>query len=251
MCVQILKPDLPDWPGARLFCSTRLGGVSAHSYASLNLGDHVGDEPDSVSSNRQRLEAIWGAKPVFLHQVHGTDVVRLTSPPSEQGLQADACFTHEKNLACTIMVADCLPVLFYLPQAKLVAAAHAGWRGLAAGVLEATLNRLAEFGRIETCRVWLGPCIGPQHFEVGEDVREAFCDTEPLGSDVFFNPFKPDKYLADLAGLARRRLSLQGISQIEGNDSKPSWCTFSCSELYYSHRRDGISGRFAAGIALV
>jgi len=249
--VQILKPDLPDWPGARLFCSTRLGGVSANSYASLNLGDHVGDEPDSVSSNRQRLEATWGAKPVFLQQVHGTDVVRLTSPPSEKGLQADACFTHEKNLACTIMVADCLPVLFYLPQAKLVAAAHAGWRGLAAGVLEATLNRLAEFGRIETCRVWLGPCIGPQHFEVGEDVREAFCDTEPLGSDVFFNPFKPDKYLADLAGLARRRLSLQGISQIEGNDSKPSWCTFSCSELYYSHRRDGISGRFAAGIALV
>jgi hypothetical protein len=124
--VQILKPELPDWPGARLFCSTRQGGVSEHPYASLNLGDHVGDETDSVSSNRQRLEATWGAKPVFLQQVHGTEVVHLTFAQSAQKLQADACFTHEKNLACTIMVADCLPVLFYLPQAKLVAAAHAG-----------------------------------------------------------------------------------------------------------------------------
>jgi len=251
MLVQTLKPELPNWPGARLFCSTRLGGVSAHAYASLNLGEHVGDDPNCVASNRQRLEMAWGAKPVFLQQVHGTDVVRLTLPQSDQQQFADACFTHEKNLACTIMVADCLPVLFYLPRAKLVAAAHAGWRGLAAGVLEATLHRLAEYGLIEECKIWLGPCIGPQHFEVGEDVRKAFCEPEPLGSDIFFNAFKPGKYLADLAGLARRRLLLQGISQIEGNDSNPSWCTFSSSELYYSHRRDGVSGRFAAGIALV
>jgi hypothetical protein len=226
--------------------------VSAQAYASLNLGDHVGDDPASVSINRQRLEAAWGAKPVFLQQVHGTDVVRLTFAQSSHNLQADACFTHEKNLVCTIMVADCLPVLFYLPQAKLVAAAHAGWRGLAAGVLEATLNRLAEFGDIQTCRVWLGPCIGPQCFEVGEDVRKAFCERDSsLDSDVFFKAAKPGKYLADLAGLASRRLINQGISQIEGNNSDPSWCTFSSSDYFYSHRRDRISGRFAAGIALV
>ncbi len=251
MLVQTLKPELPNWPGARLFCSTRLGGVSAGAYASLNLGDHVGDDPASVSSNRQRLEAAWGAKPVFLQQVHGTDVVPLTFAQSSQKLQADACFTQEKNLVCTIMVADCLPVLFYLPQAKLVAAAHAGWRGLAAGVLEATLNRLAEFGDIKTCRVWLGPCIGPQHFEVGEDVRKAFSEYEFLDPDVLFKASKPGKYFADLAGLARRRLINQGILQIEGNNSNPFWCTYSSSDHFYSHRRDGVSGRFAAGIALV
>jgi YfiH family protein len=149
------------------------------------------------------------------------------------------------------MVADCLPVLFYWPQAQVVAAAHAGWKGLALGVLEATLDRAAHSADIADCKVWLGPCIGPQHFEVGDDVRNAFCDSDSLSADAFLKTSKNGKYLADLAWLARRRLNLRGISQLEGNDSSPSWCTFSCPELFYSHRRDGISGRFAAGIALV
>jgi YfiH family protein len=164
---------------------------------------------------------------------------------------ADACFTDEKNVACTIMVADCLPVLFYWPQAQVVAAAHAGWKGLALGVLEATLDRAAPQTDIDDCKVWLGPCIGPHHFEVGDDVRNAFCDSDSLSADAFLKTSKNGKYLADLAWLARRRLNLRGIAQVEGNDSRPNWCTYSQPELYYSHRRDGVSGRFAAGIALV
>lgn len=251
MLAQILKLELPHWPGAKLFCSTRQGGVSAHHYASLNLGDHVGDDPSCVSVNRQKLEKAWGVRPVFLKQVHGIDVVQLKSSELAHLPPADACFTDEKNVACTIMVADCLPVLFYWPQAQVVAAAHAGWKGLALGVLEATLDRAAPSADIADCKVWLGPCIGPQHFEVGDDVRNAFCDSDSLSADAFLKTSKNGKYLADLAWLARRRLNLRGIAQLEGNDSGPSWCTFSCPELFYSHRRDGISGRFAAGIALV
>jgi YfiH family protein len=193
----------------------------------------------------------WGVKPVFLQQVHGIDVVQLKSSQLAQLPPADACFTDEKNVACTIMVADCLPVLFYWPQAQVVAAAHAGWKGLALGVLEATLDRAAPQTDIDDCKVWLGPCIGPHHFEVGDDVRNAFCDSDSLSADAFLKTSKNGKYLADLAWLARRRLNLRGIAQVEGNDSRPNWCTYSQPELYYSHRRDGVSGRFAAGIALV
>lgn len=251
MLVQILKLELPLWPGAKLFCSTRQGGVSLHQYASLNLGDHVGDDPRSVSVNRQTLEEAWGVKPVFLKQVHGIDVVQLTFSQTAHITPADACFTFEKNLACTIMVADCLPVLFYWPKSKIVAAAHAGWRGLASGVLKATLDKVAPWTEGTDCKVWLGPCIGPQHFEVGDDVRNAFCDSDALSENAFFKTSKNNKYLADLPWLARRRLNLRGITQIEGNDSSPSWCTYSAPELFYSHRRDRISGRFATGIALV
>lgn len=251
MLVQILKLELPLWPGAKLFCSTRQGGVSAHPYASLNLGSHVGDDPTSVSVNRQTLEISWSVKPVFLQQVHGIDVVQLQVSQIAHIPPADACFTFEKNLACTIMVADCLPVLFYWPKSKIVAAAHAGWRGLALGVLEATLDKVASLTEVADCKVWLGPCIGPQHFEVGDDVKNAFCDTDALSEEAFIKTFKNNKYLADLAWLARRRLNSRGITQVEGNDSSPSWCTFSMPELFYSHRRDGICGRFAAGIALV
>jgi YfiH family protein len=205
----------------------------------------------AVSVNRQKLEMAWGVKPVFLQQVHGIDVVQLKSSQLAHLPPADACFTDEKNVACTIMVADCLPVLFYWPQAQVVAAAHAGWKGLALGVLEATLDRAAPQTDIDDCKVWLGPCIGPHHFEVGDDVRNAFCGSDSLSADAFLKTSKNGKYLADLAWLARRRLNLRGIAQVEGNDSRPNWCTYSQPELYYSHRRDGVSGRFAAGIALV
>jgi len=241
-------PQLPDWPGARAFCSTRLGGVSKPPFDSMNLGLHVGDDPTNVAENRQRLAAAWGVKPVFLHQVHGTAVVPLdqASPDMQE---ADACWTQQPGVACTIMVADCLPVLFYQPQSRVVAAVHAGWRGLAAGVLEHTIDALSGVGSPETWRVWLGPCIGPQAFEVGDEVRVAFLHQAP--ADRAFIPLpKPGQYLADLPALARQRLRQRGVIHPEGNDSSPQWCTFSQAHLYFSHRRDGRSGRFAAGIAL-
>ena len=231
-----------------MFCSTRLGGVSKAPCDSLNLGLHVGDDPVSVAHNRQRLAAAWGAKPVFLNQVHGTKIVELHADTPD-GTQADACWTQENGLACTIMVADCLPVLFYQPQARVVAAAHAGWRGLASGVLENTLQSLSVFGKAAAWQVWLGPCIGPQAFEVGEEVRAAFDPQAP--KDGAFKPLPmAGKYLADLPALARQRLHQTGVIHVEGNDSSPNWCTFTQADLYFSHRRDGRSGRFAAGIAL-
>ncbi|MFM7698930.1 MAG: peptidoglycan editing factor PgeF, partial [Limnohabitans sp.] len=231
-------------------CSLRAGGVSAPPYDSLNLGDHVGDDPARVAENRLRFAQALGAKPVYLQQVHAWDTALLTQQ-TRDGTPADACITAERGLACTIMVADCLPVLFYLPTAKVVAAAHAGWRGLAAGVLEATLDHLAQFADTKACQIWLGPCIGPRHFEVGEDVKNTFCCSDAVSANGFSKSFKHGKYLADLAWLARRRLGLRGVAHIEGNDSTISWCTFSQPELFYSFRRDGVSGRFAAAIALV
>ena len=251
MRVPTLKFELPHWPGAKLFCSTRLGGCSSAPYDSLNLGDHVGDDPSHVSLNRQRLESMWGAQPVFMQQVHGTQVVRLPLPPEQAMATADACFTQVKNVACTVMVADCLPVLFYLPTAGVVAAAHAGWRGLAAGVIEQTLDCLAQHGSTAECKVWLGPCIGPLAFEVGEDVRQVFGEADGEALKGFVEISKSGKYFADLAWLAKRRLIQRGITEVQGNDSGQAWCTFSQPALFYSHRRDGVSGRFAVGIALV
>lgn len=241
-------PRLPQWPGVRVFCSTRLGGVSKPPFDSLNLGQHVGDAAVDVAENRQRLAKAWGVKPVFLNQVHGTELVELHADTPD-GTQADACWTQHQGVACTIMVADCLPVLMYQPEAKVVAAAHAGWRGLAAGVLSQTLAALSDFGGPGTWRVWLGPCIGPQVFEVGEDVRAAFEHQAPAAG-AFKALAQPGKYLADLAALARLGLQQAGVVHLEGNDSSPDWCTFNQAHLYFSHRRDGRSGRFAAGITL-
>ena len=240
---------MPQWSGARVFCSTRHGGVSKPPYDSLNLGLHVGDDPLAVAQNRALLASAWGTQPVFLNQVHGTQLVQLHQHTPD-GTQADACWTQEIGVACTIMVADCLPVLFHQPDAKVVAAVHAGWRGLAAGILENTLQALDGFGAPLTWRVWLGPCIGPQAFEVGQEVRDAFALQNPsVGS---FRPLpQAEKYLADLPALARQRLKALGLTHIQGNDSSPNWCTYSQQGTYFSHRRDGRSGRFAAGIALI
>lgn len=222
--------------------------MSKPPFDSLNVGLHVGDDPKDVAHNRERLAQAWGARPIFLNQVHGTDLVELT-PQTPDGVQADACWTLHPGLVCTIMVADCLPVLCYQPQARVVASVHAGWRGLAAGALEHTLQALSHFGAASTWRVWLGPCIGPSAFEVGEDVRAAFGPTEPATSAFkALNP--PGQYLADLAALARHRLHAMGVVSPEGNDSSPGWCTWTQGQAYFSHRRDRRSGRFAAGISL-
>lgn len=238
---------LPQWPGAQLFCSTRHGGVSKPPFDSLNLGDHVGDQAEHVAHNRRILAASCAAKPVFLKQVHGTQVLEI-SPQTPDGMEADACWTSTPGLACTIMVADCQPVLFHSPSEKKVAAAHAGWRGLAAGVLEQTLQ---VFSNTQDLRVWLGPCIGPSAFEVGAEVRAAFVSANPLAETAFQALPTSGKYLADLPALARQRLTQMGVQQVQGHDGSPSWCTFSQAQLFYSHRRDGVSGRFAAGISLI
>ena len=230
-----------------MFCSTRQGGVSQIPYGSLNLGDHVGDQAEHVALNRRTLAKACGAKPVFLKQEHGTQVLEIT-PQTPDGAVADACWTRTPQLACTIMVADCLPVLLYSPSEHRVAAAHAGWRGLVGGVLE---NTLRVFNSTEDLKVWLGPCIGPSAFEVGPEVRAAFVGADPQAENHFKPLATPSKYLADLPALARQRLTQMGVKEVQGHDGSPSWCTFSQAKLFYSHRRDGVSGRFAAGISLI
>ena len=266
-----MDPDwlIPDWPappGVRALFTTRQGGVSVAPWDSMNLGDHVGDLPDSVSINRARLAGVTQTAPVFLKQVHGTDVLLLLGgePP---GLSADAAVTSQRGMACTIMVADCLPVLLTDSRGATVAAAHAGWRGLAGqqgrGVLEQVCEHFrapAPDGRglsaINTI-AWLGPCIGPAAFEVGAEVRAAFVDSHP-GAAACFTAGAPGKYFADLARLARLRLQALGITQIFGNDSSARWCTVGNASRFFSHRRDagiggngfGTTGRMAACIWL-
>ncbi len=251
-----MHPDwlIPDWPApsqVRAVFTTRQGGCSAPPYDSMNLGDHVGDAPAEVAANRLALGQAMGANPIFLQQVHGTDVLSLDAA-SGQGARGDAATTRQPGVACTIMVADCLPVLLATTDGSAVAAAHAGWRGLAGnhkrGVLEATYERFSQFAfdsREEfavNTMAWLGPCIGPTAFEVGPEVHAAFTSADPRASS-FFTPQGSGKYLADLAGLARLRLQALGITQIYGNDGSAPWCTVGNASRFFSHRRDaGVTG---------
>lgn len=247
---------VPHWPapaGVKAFMSTREGGVSPSPWDSLNLGDHVGDAPQRVEYNRALLQDALGVRSVFLDQVHGDEVVTLTAG-SAQRLQGDACITDMTRLACTIMVADCLPVLLCDPKGHWVAAAHAGWRGLACGVLEALVKAAEARGTAPgEMLAWLGPCIGPAAFQVGSEVRQAFVEVDPA-CDTCFVPDHEGKWLADLPGLARRRLSRMGLHQVHGNDGRSDWCTVSSPSRFFSHRRDGpvlgASGRMAALIWL-
>ncbi|MBK8666419.1 MAG: peptidoglycan editing factor PgeF [Burkholderiales bacterium] len=253
----------PDWPApahVHAWCSTRgespADGASAAPYEFFNLGAHVGDAPAAVAANRARLQQHLGARPVFLDQVHGTQVLSL-QPDTPDGATADAAVTTQPGLVCTVMVADCLPVLFTDAAGSVVAAAHAGWRGLAGGVLEQTLAKLRELvpatDRPPDWLVWLGPCIGPEAFEVGPEVRAAFV-AHDAGAAACFRRHGQGKYLADLAGLARRRLGAHGIARAYGNDGGAGWCTVQQPHRYHSHRRDhlahGGSGRMAACIWL-
>lgn len=244
-----LASVLPRGLGASM--STRHGGHSLPPYDSLNLGDHVGDAPDSVSANRATLAQSWGVRPVFMRQLHGTQVLTIDRDTPD-GMVADACWTRVPGVACTVMVADCLPVLVWDAQARWVAAAHAGWRGLAEGVLEALWASLhAEGAPMDSIRAWLGPCIGPRAFEVGPEVVAAFVGQEPECLR-HFQPGQGAKAWADLSGLARDRLQRLGVMNIAGNDSQIGDCTVSQPGLYFSHRRDAVgggqTGRMAAGI---
>ncbi|MDP3606634.1 MAG: peptidoglycan editing factor PgeF [Polaromonas sp.] len=261
-----LIPNWPAPPGVRAIFTTRQGGVSAAPWDSMNLGDHVGDMPAQVAANRERLAQATGAKPVFLQQVHGSVVLPLDDA-TPHGQPADAAITSQRGIACTIMVADCLPVLLTDTPGTAVAAAHAGWRGLAGqqgrGVLEQVCERFwapahagHELAAINTI-AWLGPCIGPTAFEVGAEVRAVFVDSHP-GAAACFTAGAPGKYFADLAGLARLRLQELGITQIYGNDGSAPWCTVANASRFFSHRRDagvggngfGTTGRMAACIWL-
>lgn len=250
----------PDWPApahVQALMTDRHGGVSQAPWDSMNLGDHVGDLPQDSQSNRQSLQEIIGSRPVFLRQIHGHSCVVLNAD-STNGTEADACVTVSTGVACTIMVADCLPVLMCDASGKWVAAAHAGWRGLAgnagSGVLEALLDQpLVRGTPPKDILVWIGPCIGPEAFEVGAEVKDAFCQQD-LESASFFKPGAAGKWFADLAGLARWRLRQRGVERVFGNDSQTAWCTVSQPSRFFSHRRDspvlGQSGRMAACIWL-
>jgi YfiH family protein len=264
----------PDWPapkGVHAVCTTRVGGHSAGPWESLNLGDHVGDSPSDIAANRKRLQSHLqavtpGARAVFLKQVHGLGIARL-SGASPDGLQADAAVANQAGLACTVMVADCLPVLLARKDAQAVAAAHAGWRGLAGmepsqpgqGILECVLPALhGHTGPLtaqeaDNTLVWLGPCIGPQAFEVGPEVRHAFCQYMPT-AEACFVAKASGKWLADLPALARLRLAALGVKQVFGNDSSAPWCTVGNPARFFSYRRDqaalGGSGRLAACVWL-
>ncbi len=246
-------PRLPAGLGA--WMSTREGGHSSAPWDSFNLGDHVGDTPGDVQANRQLLADTLGVRPVFLQQVHGTAVIEI-GPHTPDGAVADACFTFDAGLACTIMVADCLPVLLWDAGGQWVAAAHAGWRGLAGeagmGVLESLWSALAARGaRADRTCVWLGPCIGPGAFEVGPEVMQAFVQAQ-APAQAAFRPGHAGRLLADLPALARQRLQRLGLDQVWGNDGSPAWCTASGPARFFSHRRDalrlGSSGRMAACI---
>ena len=241
----------PDWAGGAVgaLMTTREGGVSSGPYASMNLGDGVGDEADRVAVNRTRFAAACGAAPVFLRQVHGRSVVRVGAADAGPGAavqEADALFTTEPGVACTVQAADCLPVLFVARAGRAVAAAHAGWRGLAAGVLEATVAALCEAAdcRPQELQAWLGACIGPRAFEVGADVLEAF-GVDPTRADSNrFRPARAGKWLADLAGLARDRLGGTGVERIGGG----GWCAVEDASRFFSYRRDRTTGRMAAAV---
>ena len=239
----------PNWPApATVFSaqSTRAGGISPTPFTSLNLGAHVGDSPTNVEANRAQLAACLSlsAPLVWLEQVHGTRV--LTLPDTTGNLTADAVVSHVSGQVCSIMTADCLPVLFCDQAGTVVAAAHAGWRGLAAGVLESTLQAMKVDPA--TVMVWLGPAIGPTAFEVGGEVRAAFMAYSPLAAGAFVQHGDSiaDKWLADIYQLARLRLATAGVRQCYGGD----YCTYTDRERFFSYRRDQQTGRQASLIWL-
>ncbi|MEH6625116.1 MAG: peptidoglycan editing factor PgeF [Motiliproteus sp.] len=237
---------LPDWPApdnVKALSTTRVGGCSESPYASFNLGDHVGDDEQRVLANRQYLNKRLGAEVScqWLQQVHGIEVIEVSRAGAV--IEADGAVTGQDNLACIVMTADCLPVLFCDRAGTRVAAAHAGWRGLASGVLEATVDELQCSPEDLLC--WLGPAIGASAFEVGPEVREQFCK-QHADSVEAFRVSASGKWLADLYLLAAVRLKSIGVEAIYGGN----FCTYNDPQRFFSYRRDGVTGRMASLIWL-
>ncbi|MES2297896.1 MAG: peptidoglycan editing factor PgeF [Pseudomonadota bacterium] len=251
-----LWPDAP--PNVGALASTRRGGVSAGPYGDgaaaggLNLGEHVGDDPACVANNRARLQTLLPGRPLWLAQVHGVAVVDASAPTSSSAPVADASFSTTPAAVCAILTADCLPVLLADAQGRVVGAAHAGWRGLAGGVLARTVDAMRGAGAGDIV-AWLGPAIGPHKFEVGTDVLDGFlgnaataAEAAQLRAAFAALPGQAGKYLADLYALARCLLAREGVTRVSGGQ----YCTASEPDRFYSYRRDGISGRQASLIWL-
>ena len=241
----------PDWPApetVQALTTTRQGGVSTGNWASLNLADHVGDDPLVVQENRRYLHKVLElpAEPAWLQQVHSDNVVEAEAVSVDLQLEppkADASVVRAPGQVSVVLTADCLPALFCDRAGSCVAAAHAGWRGLAAGILERTIQTMGvDPGEL---LVWLGPAIGPQAFEVGDEVRRAFVEQHPQTAEAFTRSTR-QRWLADLYQLARIRLSAAGVQAVYGGDH----CTFTEADLFYSYRRDDVTGRMASLIWL-
>jgi YfiH family protein len=249
--------DLPvldiQWPGlpasVSVLSTTRQGGVSEAPYddgaggGGLNLGTHVGDTEHAVTHNRALLRQQLPSEPVWLTQVHGTRVINADHPQTT--IQADACIATRAGVVCAIMTADCTPVLLADSRGRVVGAAHAGWRGLASGVMETTVNAMRDCGA-EEILAWLGPGIGPQAFEVGEDVLDAFAHLQADASVFRAIADRPGKFLADLPALAKRALAGVGVTQVSGGEH----CTVTDPKRFYSFRRERTTGRMASMIWL-
>lgn len=246
--IACLTPDWPAPPWVRACATTRRGGISRGPFAELNLADHVGDDPHAVRYNRARLREHLDlpAEPLWLRQIHGCDCLRaetLSSGAAAEAATADAAVTGRAGVVCAVLTADCLPILLCTDDGRQVGAVHAGWRGLAAGVLDSALRMLS----CPASRVlaWIGPGIGPSAFEVGGEVREAFMRAAPEAAAAF-QPRPGGRWLADLPALARQRLAAAGVTHIVGGDL----CTYSQSRDFFSYRRDGTTGRMASLIWL-
>ena len=232
-----------DWdapPSVKTLITTRQGGVSKGVFASLNLGLHVGDNPQHVLHNRALVQQAVPVPMAYLNQTHSTDVVRAADS-IEQPQNADASWDDTGKAACTVMTADCLPVLFCHQSGNVVAAAHAGWRGLAGGILQNTVRAMGV--PTHEIMAYLAPAIGAESFEVGGDVQAAFCAPNPDAQSCFA-PLGNGKYLADIYGLARQILQQAGVSRISGGH----FCTVKESDRFFSYRRDGQTGRMASAV---
>jgi hypothetical protein len=238
-----LVPNWPAPPSVRACSTTRIGGVSEAPFDGLNLGEHVGDDPNSVRDNRRRLRTALGlpSEPLWLRQVHGSRVCDARNVALDT--EADASVAFEPGRVCVVMTADCMPVLFCDRDGTRVGIAHAGWRGLASGVLEATVHALDC--EPSSLLAWLGPAIGPESFEIGDEVRSAFVDHDSACAGAFV-PSPRGRWLADLYALARLRLGMVGVRSVFGG----GFCTFLDSARFYSYRRDTRTGRMASLIWL-
>jgi YfiH family protein len=237
--IEIITPDWPTPAGVRAAFTLRRGGVSTGPYESLNIATHVNDVPAAVLENRVRVRAelMLPAEPVWLEQVHGIGVADLDlAMPARR---SDAAVTHTADRICAIQVADCMPVLFATEDGLRIGAAHAGWRGLAGGVLEATVAAMHCIPA--RLLAWLGPCISLENFEVGDEVREAFVKTDAATESAFVRNAR-GRWQCDLYAIARHKLSALGIRDVRGS----GWCTFAERDRFFSHRRDGQCGRMAA-----
>lgn len=239
----------PDWPAperVRAFSTTRLGGVSRGPWESLNLSFACGDERDKVLANRRRLMSLTPSEPLWMRQVHGSRVLVDSAAAEDGRLEADARVTSRTGEVAVVLSADCLPVLLCDDRGTRVAAAHAGWRGVAGGVIEATVAAMAI--PPERLLAWLGPAIGGEVYEVGNEVRESFAGSRTLARQSTDGAFTEsgERWRLDLAGAARIILAGLGVGRVNGGD----FCTFSDPTRFYSHRRDGVTGRMASLIWL-